>query len=437
MTAMGNKRKTLAIIGGGAAGLAAAVAAARELRAIGAGEGAAIEVVEADERVGRSILATGNGRCNFSNACIDAGAYRNAEFVGEALRALADAAAGGPGAGKQPPQVTDPVLAFFADLGLAWREEGEGRLYPLANKASVVLDVLRSAARDLGVAEVCGCAVEEIVVPERPGGRFHLRCAGGVVRHADAVIVAVGGAPAEGLLPPAFPRVPAQAVLGPLRTDTAVVRQLDNIRVRCAVSLVRPGGGGGKPIAREEGELLFRSYGVSGIAVFNLSRFAEPGDELAVDFLPQVDVPGAEGLVRARRKRLAAQGRAFSGEDVLRGLLLPPVARAVLKRAGLVPEAPLAKGDAPALARALKAFSLTVEGVGDARQCQVARGGLDVGAFDPATMEAHGLPGLFAVGEALDVDAPCGGYNLHWAWATGILAARTAAARLAEGAAHA
>ena len=401
----------LAIIGGGAAGLAAAVTAARELRMLGVpGD---VAVYEADERVGRSILATGNGRCNFSNARIDAGAYRNAAFVGSALGALT--------AGS------DPVHAFFADLGLVWREEGEGRLYPLANKATSVLDVLRAAAADFGVREACGRRAVRLDVPDRPGGRFHIRFADGTVGHADAVVLATGGRTVRELLPEGIGFAAARPVLGPLRTATDVVRHLNNLRVRCAVTLAGPDGA---PKARETGELLFRDYGVSGIAVFNLSRFAEPGDRLLVDLLPQMPEEDCAGFLHARRRRLSADGRPLSREAFLRGMLLPAVARAVLEEAGLAPGAPLAKCDVPALAAALKTFPLEVRGIGDERQCQVRRGGADVAAFDPRTLEARAVPGLHVVGEALDVDAPCGGYNLHWAWASGILAGRAAATRL-------
>ncbi|MVN16861.1 aminoacetone oxidase family FAD-binding enzyme, partial [Gordonibacter sp. ResAG-59] len=391
--------------------LAAAVTAARELRMLGVpGD---VAVYEADERVGRSILATGNGRCNFSNARIDAGAYRNAAFVGSALGALT--------AGS------DPVHAFFADLGLVWREEGEGRLYPLANKATSVLDVLRAAAADFGVREACGRRAVWIDVPDRPGGRFHIRFADGTVGHADAVVLATGGRTARELLPEGIGFAAARPVLGPLRTATDVVRHLNNLRVRCAVTLAGPDGA---PKAREAGELLFRDYGVSGIAVFNLSRFAEPGDRLLVDLLPQMPEGDCAGFLHARRRRLSADGRPLSREAFLRGMLLPAVARAVLEEAGLAPGAPFAKRDVPTLAAALKAFPLEVRGMGDERQCQVRRGGADVAAFDPRTLEARVVPGLHVVGEALDVDAPCGGYNLHWAWASGILAGRAAATRL-------
>ena len=412
----------LAIIGGGAAGLAAAVTAARELRLLGVpGD---VAVYEADERVGRSILATGNGRCNFSNARIDAGAYRNAAFVEAALGALAacsEEMAGLAPEGTCGAAGPDPVHAFFAGLGLVWREEGEGRLYPLANKATSVLDVLRAAAADFGVAEACGRRAVRLDVPDRPGGRFHLRFADGTVGHADAVVLATGGRTARELLPEGIGFAAARPVLGPLRTATDVVRHLNNLRVRCAVTLAGPDGA---PKAREAGELLFRDYGVSGIAVFNLSRFAEPGDRLLVDLLPQVPEDGCAAFLHARRRRLAFGDRPLSREAFLRGMLLPAVARAVLEEAGLAPGAPLAKRDVAVLARALKAFPLEVRGIGDERQCQVRCGGADVAAFDPRTLEARAVPGLHVVGEALDVDAPCGGYNLHWAWASGSCAGR-------------
>ena len=444
-----SRMETIAIIGGGAAGLAAAIAAARAVAPLGGATDTEVVVFESDERVGRSILATGNGRCNFSNAQVDAGEYRNAPFVAKTLDALAAHAdpgasasraasvasevastageasrsAANPAAGS--PRASDPVHAFFADLGLMWREEGEGRLYPLANKASSVLDVLRGALAREGVCVECGCRATRVDAPERPGGRYHVRFEDGSVAHARAVIVATGGRTPRGLVPDALPFLPQRPVLGPLRTDTALVKPLNNIRVRCVATLAVPDGA---PRAAEAGEILFRDYGVSGIAAFNLSRLARPGDVLLLDLVPQLDRRACERELRARRARLGAP----VGEELLVGMLLPQVARAVLGQAGLRPEAPFADGDVSALACALKGLTLAVRGVGDTRQCQVTRGGLDVAAFDARTMEARRLPGLFAVGEALDVDAPCGGYNLHWAWASGIAAGRAAASALAK-----
>ena len=454
----GDAHTRIAIIGGGAAGLAAAVVAARELGERGLHEAAGVVVFEADERVGRSILATGNGRCNFSNSSVDASLYRNPEFVADSLRALADDGAArlkARGLACDPGE--DPVLRFFEDLGLAWREEGEGRLYPATGKASTVVDVLRAAAADAGALEACGRRVVAVEPPDEEGGLFHLRFADGSIEHAAAVIVTVGGKHALGgsdrsgcgssaaasLLPERYAAEPTRPVLGPLRVREEAPRRLDNIRVRARVRLADDAPFG-MTKAEERGEVLFRSYGVSGICIFNLSRFAEPGDALLIDFLPQVERTRLRRYLVERARRLATP-KGFGGgtrapityEALLRGLLLPQIGNAVLEEAGLDPHALLDADDLPALERALSEFPLTVEGIGDERQCQVLRGGFAVEAFDPHTMESRLDAGLFAAGEALDVDAPCGGYNLHWAWASGLIAGAAAARCIADrGAEH-
>lgn len=454
----------LAIIGGGAAGLAAAIAAASALRACGTA--AEVVVFERDDRVGRSILATGNGRCNFSNARVVAELYRNARFVGEALLELE----------RQQERRGDPVHAFLGGIGLEWREESEGRLYPFANKASSMLDVLRAAASALDVREACNREAVRIDAPVEVGGRFHLRFADGSVEHVDAVVMAGGGRAFELLSLPGNLRIEtSRPVLGALRTKPAPPRDLDGVRVRCGLWLVGddaasvdagapgvdaareagragrlwsrehgvredfpiPVPGGGQVKAHEEGELQVRPYGVSGVAVFNLSRFARPGDRLLVDLVPDVPWQQMNHVLFSRRKALAGMFGSVICEGMLRGMLLPPVARAVLRQAGLSLERPFEKADVPVLSAALKALPFELDGVAEPVRCQVTRGGLDVGALDARTMEAQDLPGLFAAGEALDVDAPCGGYNLHWAWASGILAGRAAAARLAKRGGHA
>lgn len=434
--------KTIAIIGGGAAGLAAAITAGEKLRREGLAESVEVVLYEADpERVGRSILATGNGRCNFSNARIDSCLYRNAGFVEGSLRELArlwDAL--GPDFAEtpacervesesaiEPTGLEAPVHEFFSHHGLMWRQEVQGRLYPLANKASSVLDVLRAAAHAAGVQMRFGrelCRIEA----GKGGKRIHLRFRDGSIEHADAAVIAVGGRAIDKVeLPAGIARCSSAPVLGPLRADARIARQLNNIRVKCAVALLR----GGDVVAREEGELLFRDYGVSGVCVFNLSRFAQEGDFLSIDFLPQLPAAARESWLFSRRKHLSArlgQNAPLSAENVLCGVVLPQVARVVCRYAGVDADRPLAKRDVAALACALGAFKLGVQGIGDAKQCQVTRGGVDVSSVCASTMEAVTIPGLFFAGEALDVDAPCGGYNLHWAWASGMLAGASAAA---------
>ncbi len=421
--------KTIAIIGGGAAGLAAAVEAGRAARRLGVP--AEITVYEAADRVGKSILATGNGRCNLSNSDIRADAYRSPGFVDAALRAL------------RP----EEVLSLFAELGLCVREESEGRLYPLANKASSVLDVLRFALAELGIEQRCKAEAIAVTPVE---DRFLVSFADEGTVFADAAVVACGGSVARSMLPPGYPFAAALPVLGPLETDTAPIKGLNNIRVKCAASLrgargdacadvvfddagvrARAGGaqhGANALKAREVGEVLFREYGVSGIAVFDLSRFAEPGDVLSIDLVPGVSEEELAADIASRTERFGSR----SAVELLSGMLLAPVARAVLGAAGVRPDGPLSRGERAKLARAVKSFELEVRGIGDVRQCQVMRGGIAVDSFGPETMESRAHPGLFAAGEALDVDGPCGGFNLHWAWTSGMLAGRSSVRRVAR-----
>ena len=264
--------------------------------------------------------------------------------------------------------------------------------------------------------------------PRGPGRPFTLRLADGRFERADAVIVAVGGAVARNLLPEGLPFVEPVPTLGPLATETRWCRPLDNIRVRGALVLRR----GGAVMARELGEVMFRKYGVSGIAAFNLSRLAAVGDALAVDFLPALPADRTETFLRDRRKALrAALGREVTWDDMLRGVVLAPVADVLLAAVGLKGKTPAAAAEAAPVAAVLKGLTLPVEGLGDVRQCQVHRGGVAVEAVDAASCEVRGVPGLYVVGEALDVDAPCGGYNLHWAWASGLLAGKSAVEGLA------
>lgn len=419
---MNQQGKRLAIIGGGAAGLTAAIAAGEHARE--AGVPLAITIYERDDRVGRSILATGNGRCNFSNHNIKFYRYHNYAFVGEAIGRIALA------------PDDDAVHAFFSEHGLVWREEIDGRQYPQANKASVVVDVLRASAAAVGVREACEREVAAIEPPRGAGKPFTLRMADGVFERADAVIVTCGGRAMATLGVEGLDVLPMQPVLGPLRCSAKhakLTRELDNIRVRCTVALARMHDDEWNHIAIEHGELMFRKYGVSGICVYDLSRLYEPGDKLSVNFLPDFDPFEPEELERFLRERqevLAARFGALTYGDMLRGLLLPRVSDVVLKRFGTRFDAPFEPHNIPALASTLTMFTLEIEGIADADQCQVRRGGFDVAGFDPHTMAAYAMPGLYAAGEALDVDGPCGGYNLHWAWASGLIAGRSAADRL-------
>ena len=425
---------TIAIIGGGASGLMAAVEAARAFSK--AGVAASVVVYEADdERVGRTILATGNGRCNISNAHIDAGVYNDQDFVFESLMALRSAFFRERGKCTKRLAELDPVLERFEDMGLWVREEAEGRLYPLANKATSVLDALRATAAALDVRiEVAKRAVRVDAPGDAggPGACFNIRFADKTIAHAQQVIVAVGGRAADRIESPK-PLVCSKTrpVLGPLRVieaDARVTRQLNNVRLRCGVHLQRDG----KTLATEKGEVLFRDYGLSGVAIFNLSREACTGDRLIIDVLPDDSEGAVKEFLLARRKRMASLVGHITWQRLCEGILLPSVARVFLKRAGIDSEAEASRTGMPELAHMLKCTEFTVEGIGDERQCQVRRGGFPVKLFSARTCESIHIPGLFVAGEALDIDGPCGGYNLHWAWTSGMLAGHAAAANVME-----
>ena len=410
---MNERMKRIAIIGGGAAGLAAAIAAGDRARELGV----PVEVVvyERDDRVGRSVLATGNGRCNFSNLELKIGEYRNAGFVKRVFEAAGDERF---------------VCDFFDGLGLEWRAEPDGRLYPLANKASVVVDVLRAAAADLGVREVCEREVVSIEPPREEGKPFTMRMKDGEFQRADAVVLACGGRTAASIEAAGVPFTPMRPMLGPLRVsdkEIPLVRELDNIRVKASVTLMREQDGEWTATAVEQGELMFRKYGVSGICVFNLSRLAQQGDMLNICFLRDDLHDRAEEYLQARMRNLVKRfGENLTYAQMLRGMLLPRVSETLLKSVGLKLEDSCSKRDLDDLASLLTSFSLEVAGIGDADLCQVRRGGFAVEAVSPKTMQVQKCPGLFIVGEALDVDGPCGGYNLHWAWTSGCLSGRSA-----------
>lgn len=380
--------KQIAVIGGGAAGLAAAVAAAQY------GDPGAVQITifEETDRVGKSILASGNGRCNFSNARVSSEDYHNALFVRQAMH-------------RMPPE---EIMSFFELNGLFWEEEREGRLYPLTNKASTVLDVLRFAVQDEGIKVVCGCVVHS-VTPAELGYLVTLEDSN--VLFFDAVIVACGGKVARSLLPPSYLYRNTLPVLGALATNTEHLRGVNNIRAHCAMEAAGQ---------REVGEVLFRDYGISGIAAFNLSRFVRPGDTVTLDFFPEIEEADFREMVQERFSTLGHR----KALEFCAGMFQMPLARALLRAIGVDPENPLPQPKLPAFAQVAKSFALEVKGVADARQCQVWRGGFDVSAFNPSTLESRHDKGLFMVGEALDVDGPCGGYNLHWAWTSGILAGR-------------
>ena len=375
------------VAGGGASGLVAAITAAEA--------GARTCVLEQDLECGRKILATGNGRCNFANEDLNPTRYRNGAFV---------AAAAGP-------RWLDEVLGFFAASGLAWASE-EGRLYPLSRQAASVRNALLARARRAGVTLAPARKVMSVAPaagswkvsfsPAAPGEKG-APLAGGIT--ARAVVMAAGGGSelARGLGLSTVAEGPVLCALACEPENNGLdLALVDGRRVHAHVRLLR----GGRELWAEDGEVLFRPWGLSGICVFDLSRRAETGDVISLDLTC--------GMTDARLEAAAATGTAD-------GVLDPQVA-AALGAAGGNPASALAA------LRQARSLRFLVTNRAETERAQVTRGGLGVTGFFPETLECATLPGLFACGEALDVDADCGGFNLAWAWRSGQVAGASAAA---------
>ena len=398
--------RRVVVIGGGASGMLAALTAAEDAEN-------RVVLLERQQRLGRKLLATGNGRCNLTNTAASPAHYHGAEadFVRPALEKFG----------------VEETLAFFRRLGLLTVTEYGGRVYPLSNSANSVLDVLRFALDRAGVELRCGCPAREI--RRGKAGYTVLTDAGELA--ADRLVVACGGCAGaklggvkdgyELLKPLGHRRTALYPALVQLLTAPDYPRALKGVRCQAAIKLAA----GEEILAESEGELQFTDTGVSGPAVFDLSRAAAVGGEglaLHIAFLPCAAAE-ADALLRER----CAAFPALETGEILTGMVHNRLGRMLVKYAGLNAAAPLrALGDAEraALVRALTDFVLPVRGTEDFDHAQVTAGGIRTAGFDPETLESWFMPGLFVCGELLDVDGDCGGFNLQWAWSSGRLAGR-------------
>ncbi|MBQ7887606.1 MAG: aminoacetone oxidase family FAD-binding enzyme [Clostridia bacterium] len=400
------------ILGGGASGLAACAALART--------GMRVTLVERLDRVGKKIMAAGNGRCNLSNEHMDASFYGEAApFVSRVYEIT-------------PPQ---EVLTFFSELGLMTASE-EGRLYPRTMMASSVLDVLRAGCEQENVTLITGQEAVSLTPSRRGGWSVQLSSGEGVF--APVVICAMGGSASphlgtdgagvrllKTLGHSASRQVPA---LVQLRCDHGALRSLKGIRVQAALTLEIDN----QTAAQETGELLFADYGVSGVCVFQLSgRTAQALDQkqdvrLLVNFLPEI-----HAIPAWLHARIAARG-GQSALGLFTGVFPRLLTMALLKEAGVSPDAQacgLREAQISTLDKAISAFALPVTGTQGFKNAQVTRGGIQLDEVDPGTMASRLFDGLYILGETLDVDGPCGGYNLHFAFAGALTAAKAIISR--------
>lgn len=377
----------VAILGGGAAGLCAAITAAEAL-----GANKRVVVFEKALESGRTILATGGGRCNFTNADLSFENFSHPEFVQAVC--------------KDRDTFLADILAFFRSSGLAWATEDEGRMYPLTRQASSIQSLLLKRAQKAGVQFALGREVTSVKPQHNSFIVAFKECFAGEKTykvHASSIVLATGGLTNTKLAESLQLKITSlRPGLCALTCTPQPPASLDGKRVRAHATLLR----NGNILKQESGELLFRPFGFSGIMIFNLSRTALPGDILEIDLLPQLT--GEE---------VAAAIEAHTTD----GLFDPQIA------------AYLGAHDSveSTITKAHK-IAFTVTGTSAKVVPQVCVGGISVEQVSTNTLEAYNIPGLFIAGEALDIDAQCGGFNLSWAWKTGMVAGVAAAKRTCQ-----
>lgn len=449
---MANYVYPIVVIGAGAAGMTAAISAAEVLAANAENymDSASVLLLESNDRVGKKILATGNGKCNFTHENVGPEHYHtdDRDLLTAVLQAFP----------------TEAVLRFFDGLGMLSREKN-GYYYPLSETASTVLDVLRLRLSELGCEERCSVHVENI---ERVDAKFSVSYREQDKLHriyADSVIIA-SGSKAGGFLQDKKEdplRIPKSlglrsTALYPALTkcicrEDYFYRQLAGVRTQAELSLYAECGTEGKKVwtllRQERGELQLTKEGISGIPVFQLSGdIAQKLSEkrtvhVAINFLP--DFPEDELEAWLDKRLTLFSGRTL--EEFFLGVLHKKILNVCLQAEGLPGSMQIPNASAPerkgaslsARKRAMimvfsvmkKAmhFSTEVTAVADMRQAQVCRGGLLFSQFTEK-LECRTIPELFACGEVLNVDGECGGYNLHFAWASGCIAGREAAERV-------
>ena len=393
----------IGIIGGGAAGMAAAITASEY-------ESVHITLMERQARLGKKLSATGNGRCNLSNLHAAEGGYNgdDPQFSNYAIEKFSPA----------------ETLEWFQDLGLYTVTEPSGRVYPYSDQANSVVDVLRFSLNCFNTQVLTDFEVMKV---KKDADRFLVTSKDQTLEF-DRLIIACGGLAGTKLggtmsgykLLRSFGHkcTKLRPTLVQVKTSWPGVSALKGVRANCRAGIYHNGN-----LHRESvGEIQFTEFGLSGPVIFEISRDACQGGgdwECRLDFLPDLS---AQSL---RRPLMMKRNSNLTAEDLFTGILHNRLGRVLVKEAGLRANIPVSQLDDDQLLEVIslaKDFRVTLTEPLGMDAAQVTAGGIVTNEFDPTTMESKLVPGLYACGEVLDVDGDCGGYNLQWAWSSGRLA---------------
>ena len=404
----------IGIIGGGASGLMAAVTAA--------GMGSEVTVLERNDKIGKKILSTGNGKCNFSNRDMDFNHYY-CEMPDIPVKIL-DAF------------TTGNAVSFFEDAGMLTKSKN-GYLYPYSEQASTVVDTFRNLLTHYHVQVITGCMIKKIQ-PQKNG---KIRLSSPDKDYCfDRVIVACGGmaSPKTGsdgngyelLRKIGHHITPVVPALVQLKCAENYLKSVAGVRMECSIALMVQG----KEVSKEYGEIQLTDYGISGIVTFQLSRIASYAIQrkekvfVYIDFFPDWT---EENFSKMKEKRNKNISHSCTAEEYFTGMLPKKLMLLFLKLSGISPQTDrknISEKQMQSFYALCRKFPLTVTGTNSFDQAQVCAGGIP---FSEVTKDllSKKCTNLYITGELLDIDGKCGGYNLHWAWASGYTAGKAAAGK--------
>lgn len=402
------------IIGGGASGIMAAITAKRQ--------GAKVTLLERNPRIGKKLLVTGNGRCNFTNINADISCYNgnNPKFAFHAISTFG-------------PQAT---IDFFEKLGIAHKVEDMGKVFPMSDQASSFLDVFLYELKELGIEVITEAFVQNI----EKNNNFEITLENGKTFIGNKVIIATGGKamPSTGsdgngynlakmlghTIVETFPG------LVQLKLEGTFFNQIAGVKFVGTAGILDKNK---KILASDRGDILFANYGISGPPILQISRKAgellQKNNKalLKVTIIDTLSKEDLRTLLNARFKNAPKKTIEFSLVGLVNKRLIP----VLLKEAGITdlksPAASISNSDIEKIAHILTDWRFIVTGSKSWPSAQVTAGGIDTNEINPKTMESKITKGLYFAGEIIDIDGQCGGFNLQWAWSSGFVAGLNAA----------
>lgn len=401
----------IAVIGGGASGLACAIAAKHKADCT-------VTIFEGLDRVGKKILATGNGRCNLTNVNASPKHYHTKNsFADYALNKHS----------------AEDNIKFFSELSLFCVSDSQGRVYPAGNQASAVLDCLRFEVLNSGVSIVCGEHIDKI---EKQNGFFIINSK----YKAKNVVICTGGksAPKQGSDGSGFTLAKSlghkitrlSPALVQTNCDGNFFRSLKGIRQAAKAELIIDS----KHIATETGEIQFTQNGLSGIAVMQLSSLiARSNSRNIIIKLDCAEKFDSDTIINTLLRFSKANPRQTL-DNFLLGIVPKRLGEVILKQAGFKDLSHtvggLSKKEIAVITEKLKNWEIKINSLQGFDVAQVTSGGVATDEVDSRTLMSKLVPCLYFAGEVLDVDGECGGYNLNWAWSSGRLVGEYIAERL-------